>query len=102
MKYVNQLMTPIGALYDIENVSDVPFIKEGAKMLSKIFSKIKKDKLYEALKWAENNPNYNFSDIMKDAPVRKKLKFKNDEIYQHLMNYKKFMENDEFGLLTDR
>ena len=29
------------------------------------------------------------------------LVFSNEEIYSFLMNFKSFMENEEFGLLTD-
>lgn len=38
---------------------------------------------------------------MKDAPVSGKLEFSNEEVYQYLMGFKTFMENEEYALLTD-
>lgn len=33
--------------------------------------------------------------------MRGKLKFTNEEIYSYLLNFKSFMKNEEFSLLTD-
>ena len=39
---------------------------------------------------------------MVDVPLANKIRFTNTEIYNYLMKLKGFMENNEFGLLTDK
>ncbi|CAL2091558.1 conserved protein of unknown function [Tenacibaculum sp. 190524A02b] len=99
--YINQLMTPIWALYNVDNITDVKFTIESAKRIANLYPREKLDNMYNALKWAEKNSNYDFLEIMNEAPTHRKLKFSNSEIFKHLMSFKKFMENEEFGLLTD-
>ncbi|CAM1361996.1 hypothetical protein [Tenacibaculum xiamenense] len=97
--YINQLMMPVWPLYNVEKIIDVKYNDKSAKRLSKVYSQTQLNNIYNALSWADKNPNYNFLEIMKDAPTPRKLKFSNKEIYKHLINFKKFME--DFGLIED-
>ncbi|MGQ3677691.1 hypothetical protein [Tenacibaculum discolor] len=95
------LMTPIFYLYKIEEVGQIQMNKKMAKKFKDIYDKNTRVEIFESLQWAEENKDFSFESIMEDAPVRGKLKFTNEEVYDYLMNFKKFMENEEYGLLTD-
>ncbi|CAL2080331.1 conserved hypothetical protein [Tenacibaculum sp. 190524A02b] len=94
-------MTPIFYLYKLKKIEDFLFDKKLSERI-KDYEELKHRKgVYEMLKWAEKNPSFHFESIMENAPVRGKLKFTNEEVYSYLMSFKSFMENEEFGLLTD-
>lgn len=95
------LMTPIFYLYEIEKVEQIKLNESTAEKFKDIYDKKIRIEIFESLKWAEENKDFHFESIMENAPVRGKLKFTNDEVYSYLMNFKSFMENEEFGLLTD-
>lgn len=57
--------------------------------------------IFNTLLWAEQNPNFHFESIMKDAPVVGELKFSNEEVYQYLMSFKAFMKQEEYKLLIE-
>ena len=95
------LYTPMFLLYDFKNIDDIKLGKETAEGMKDIYSLELRKGIYSALQWAEGNPNFQFEENMKDTPVVGKLKFSNEEIYDYLMYYKAYMENEEYGLLTD-
>lgn len=95
------LMIPILYLYKVKKIKDFIFDKKLSERIKDYEELNDRKSVYEMLKWAEDNPDFHFESIMKNAPVRGKLKFTNDEVYYYLMNFKSFMENEEFGLLTD-
>lgn len=53
-------------------------------------------KEYEALKWAKENPNFDFRTFCPE-----KISFSKDEVYKGLMKMKAFYEVEEYELLTD-
>lgn len=95
------LMIPIWELYQINELSEIVFGVSVSEYIKDIKSLEERKNIYEALKWAKENSNYDFKGIMKDAPVPHKLKFSNREVYKYLMDFKTFMENEEYELLTD-
>lgn len=95
------LMIPIFFLYDIEEIKEISFDSVGSEYLKDGYNLELRNKIYEALNWAKENPNFDFKGIMKDAPVSHKLKFSNKEVFKYLMDFKAFMENEEYELLTD-
>ena len=95
------LMSPIFYLYKKNKIEDIKFDKQFSERIKDYDELIHRIGIYKTLQWAEKNPDYHFESVMEDAPVVDKLKFSNDEVYQYLMNFKAFMENEEFGLLTD-
>jgi hypothetical protein len=97
----NELIPLIFELYSIEDIESIKFNERGLEYFKNFYSKEERTRIYEALKWAKENSNYDFKGIMKDAPVSHKLKFSNKEVYKYLMNVKVFMENEDFALLTD-
>ena len=66
-----------------------------------MYSLDKRKRIYESIKRAEVNPDWDFKKIMKNDPKSYKLPFTNKDIYRYLVQFKSFMENEEFGLLTD-
>lgn len=94
-------MIPMWPLYNVSSINDIVFDINLSEYIKRGYNLKKRKDIYESLVWANDNPNYNFVDIMQDAPSVRKIKFKKDEIYRHLLNFKSFMENEEFGLLTD-
>lgn len=95
------LMVPIWELYHIKELSEIVFGTLVSEYLKDMKSLEDRKNIYEALKWAKENPNFDFKGIMKDAPVSHKLKFSNKEVFIYLMDFKAFMENEEYELLTD-
>ncbi|TXF79492.1 hypothetical protein [Chryseobacterium sp.] len=95
------LMIPIYELYSIQELDEVTFDRSVAEYLKDQRSLKDRKKIYSALEWAKENPNYDFKDIMKDAPVSHELSFSNSEISDYLMSFKTFMENKDFKLLTE-
>ena len=61
----------------------------------------KRKLIYNSLEWAEGNSGYKFEGIFRRMPSVISVNFSNETIYEYLMNFKSFMENEEFGLLTD-
>ena len=98
---IQDLMIPIWELYDLNSLDEATFTKDSSEYLKNAYSLKERKNLDEALKWAEINPNFTFENIMKKAPVVGKLNFSNEEVYQYLMNFKAFMENKDYELLTD-
>ena len=101
MKNKNLLMILIWPLYNVSKIDDVIFDKNLSDYIKRGYSLKKRNELYKNLVWANENPNYNFLEIMNNAPSVRKVEFANSQVYKHLMSFKKFMENEEFGLLTD-
>ncbi|WBX76599.1 hypothetical protein PG911_18610 [Tenacibaculum ovolyticum] len=101
MENTNLLMIPIWPLYNMNSVEDIDFDVGLSNYLKRGYDLSKRLEIYGILVWAKENSNYDFLGIMKNAPTPKKMKFLNNEVYIHLMNFKTFMENEEFGLLTD-
>ena len=101
MKNKNLLIIPIWPLYDVSKINDVIFDKNLSDYIKRGYNLKKRKDIYESLVLANENPNYNFLEIMNNAPSVRKVEFANSQVYKHLMSFKKFMENEEFGLLTD-
>ena len=95
------LMIPIWALYNFESIKDITFKIDDSEYLKNNYTLLERNNIYNSINWAKENPNFDFKSIMKEAPVSHKLKFSNKEIFKYLMNFKEFMENDEYNLLTD-
>jgi hypothetical protein len=99
--YKQYLMIPIWELYNLDSLEEAIFDSESSEYLKNGYNLIERKNIYQALKWSELNIEFNFKSLMTVAPIPNELKFLNDEIYQYLLMFKEFMENDEFSLLTD-
>lgn len=53
------------------------------------------------MKWAKENSSYKFENIFRRMLRVTSVNFSNEIIYEYLMNFKSFMENEEFSLLAD-
>jgi hypothetical protein len=95
------LMVQIWELYDLGTLEDAVFTNESSEYLKNGYNLNERKEMYDALKWAENNPSFHFESIMEKAPVIGSLPFSNEEVYQYLMMFKSFMENEDYNLLTD-
>ncbi|MDF2553820.1 MAG: uncharacterized protein K0R77_3095 [Chryseobacterium sp.] len=95
------LMIPIWALYNFKNISDIVLKIDDSEYLKNVYDLEQRKSIHSALKWAKENPNFDFKGIMEDAPVSHELTFSNLEIYNYLMSFKNFMENQDYKLLTD-
>ncbi len=95
------LKIPIFVLYNFQYLNDINFNVIESNAMKDRYNLEERSKIHEDLVWAENNPNYDFKSIMNDAPVVGKLSFSNKEIYNYLMDFKAFMENEEYGLLIE-
>ncbi len=106
MKNTRYLMEPIWELYHIDSYEDfqinnVSFNSKIADYLKKQYALDRRRNIYRSLEWAENNSTFNFKSVMDKAPVAGELPFSNEEIYSYLMQFKSFMENETFSLLSD-
>lgn len=95
------LTIPISFLYNVESIEEMTLDLIMSNTLKNAYNLDERLNIFNALVWAEQNPNYQFKDIMKDSPVIGQLNFENQEIYNYLISFKSFMENEEYELLTD-
>jgi len=95
------LTIPISFLYNVESIEEMILDLRMSNSLKDGYNLDERLNIYDALLWAEQNPNYQFKDIMKDSPVIGQLNFENQEIHNYLISFKTFMENEDYGLLTD-
>lgn len=95
------LMIPLFYLYDVKSIDDIIFSNESSEYFKDTYNLKSRLDIYNALKWAEQNPSFKFESIMENAPVFGELKFSNEEVYQYLMSFKSFMELEEYKLLTE-
>lgn len=95
------LTIPISFLYNVELIQEMKLDLIMSNTLKNGYNLEDRLSIFNALIWAEQNPNHPFKDVMKDTPILGELNFKNSEIYTYLINFKTFMENEEFNLLTD-
>ncbi|HEX8377665.1 MAG TPA: hypothetical protein VF602_07590 [Pedobacter sp.] len=96
-----ELQIPIFALYNFQSLEDILLTIDDADFLKKSYSLQERMNLYDALKWAKDNPKYDFKSIMADAPIPHKLKVSNADIYKYLLNFKIFMESEEYKILSE-
>ena len=89
--YKYMLRIPLFPLYRYDSLDQIHLEEKEVDFLMQYSLKERKN-LYEDLKWAKNNPNYNFESIMEGAPVFGTLKFTNNEVYEYLMLFMEFME----------
>ncbi|WGH74641.1 hypothetical protein P8625_11145 [Tenacibaculum tangerinum] len=95
----NLLMSPLWILHNKKKEEKLDRnIAEQFKDIHEL--KIRK-MIYDSLKWAEKNASYEFSKIFERMPNIIKTKYDNAFIYNYLIRFKGFMENEEYGLLTD-
>ncbi len=93
-------MIPIWLLYNVESIDEIEFDLGLSNSIKNGYNLDERLNLFSALERAEQNPSYQFRDIMNKAPVSGGLKFGNSEIHNYLINFKTFMENEEFNLLS--
>ncbi len=97
----SHLRTPLFTLYKVKDINDIQLNEMTSKRMKKIFNLERRKEIYNSLEWAEKNSNFDFENIMENTPVTGELIFSNQEVFEHLMNYKSFMENETYGLLTE-
>lgn len=95
------LSVPISLLYNKKNIDDIRYREDRHERMKDIYSLEARKEMYYSLQWAEQNPDFQFENCMDGTPITGILKVSNEEVYEHLMRYKAYMENEEYGLLTD-
>ena len=95
------LMVQLWELYNLNSLQEAVFENRSSEYLKDFHTLKERKDMYDALKWAEQNPDFKFESVMENAPVFGELKFSNQEVYQYLMSYKEFMEQEEYKLLTE-
>ncbi len=95
------LMIPMWNLFKVDKIEYIRLDKDSANWYIKGYELKDRRNIYTSLISVESNPNYNFLEIIKDAPDLREIEFSNLEIFEYLINFKKFMENEKYGLLTD-
>lgn len=74
---------------------------DDSEYLKNVYDLEQRKSIHNVLKLVKENPSFDFKGIMEDAPAFHELTFSNLEIYNYLMSFKNFMENQEYKLLTD-
>lgn len=97
----NLVLKAMQILYNKKTLDEVPaFDHHFANHIKANLSLKSRKSTYKALEWAKENEEFDYKNLMEELLWRT-LVFSNEEIYSFLMNFKSFMENKEFGLLTD-
>ena len=94
----NVLIVPIWLLYDKEKMEEVILDDVLAENI-RSYSIDKRKYLYAALE--KINDDFDFSEILEISPNQGDIIFSNSEIYNYLMEFKAFMEDDTFKLLEE-
>jgi hypothetical protein len=94
------LEIPIFSLYNFKQIDKIEFGDGDKEYLKNSYNLKERKAIHDSLNWAKNNPNFEFESIMENAPVVGKLPFSNSKIYEYLMRFKTFMEEDN-GLLSE-
>lgn len=98
---IHTLMVPIYELHFINSLDDIIFNEGTATYFKDQNSLTERKELYENLVWAQEHPEYDFKSITKDAPIPNELSFSNEEVHRYLMDFKKFMEDKIYEMLSD-
>ncbi len=98
MENKNILIIPIWILYDEESIGKIKFDEILAENIKEYSLKDRKN-LYATIESIEKD--FDFAEVLRNSPNNKIIKFSNQEILDYLSLFKGFMENDEFGLLTE-
>lgn len=101
MKNKNLLMIPIWLLYNAKSLDDIEYDEILSETLKEGYDLDSRKLIYKALEWAESKNEYDYKGIMENAPTSRELDYPNSEIYQFLVDFKKFMEKSEYELLSD-
>lgn len=94
------LQIPLFPLYNFESIIGIHFTNDDAEFLKNGYNLEERTKIHEALVWAKDNPDFKFESIMENAPVPGRLSFSNSDIYDYLMKFRMFMEENS-SLLTE-
>ena len=97
----SHLMIPVAILLNKDSIDDIKYRKNRHELMKDVYSLEVRKAMHEALKWAEENPDFQFKSCLEGTPITGSIKVNNEDIYEHLMRYKAYMENEEYGLLTD-
>lgn len=95
------LMVPLYELHFINSLEDVVFDEAVAEYFKNQNSLEERKEIYNCLGWVEEHPEFDYKNIARDLPVPDPIKFSNKEVYQYLIDFKKFMENKRYEMLTD-
>jgi len=85
---INYLKIPIANLYDIDDLNDFKgFKKSGLEYFIGGYKKSEIDGIIEALKWAVENPDYDFSSMLPH------IKHSNKDIYKYLCEFEEVLSS---------
>jgi len=85
---INYLKIPIANLYDIDDLNDFKgFKKSGLECFIGGYEKSEIDGVIEALKWAVENPDYDFSSMLPN------IKHSNKDIYEYLCEFEEVLSS---------
>lgn len=95
-------MDPIWILYMNKNINNIVFNKRLSESYKDIHPLERRKKIYKAITWTVENPKFDFQIVAAEIkPFVYGIDFTNKEIYDYFVSFKNFMENEEYGLLTD-
>ncbi len=94
-------LIPLSYLLEVKDIRNINLNAIGAEHIKNIYSLNVRKNIYGSLKDLEGTPNYDFINFPKDFGLTGEILFSNEQVYEYLMNFKTFMENEEFDLLTD-
>lgn len=92
----NVLTIPLWLLFNIKSIDEIKLDEVLAKNL-KSYEIDTRKYLYEVIKKIEKG--YNFDEIISNIPNNNQIKFTDNEIYEYLIKFKQFMENENFEIL---
>ncbi len=91
---INYLRIPIGYLYDIDDLNNFPgFKKSGLEHFLSGYEKSEINGIIEALEWAAENPNYDFTSMLPG------IKHSNKDIYEYMLPGIKHSNKDIYEYL---
>lgn len=86
-----QLIIPMYRLNTTKDIKDIFYDERNLYFFKRDYTIEERRKQFEALKWAMENPEYDFKSV---SPIFKDLKFSNDEIFIYLKKVHDFMKDN--------
>jgi hypothetical protein len=88
------LSIPMYGLHYIDSVDNVIYKDEDVALFRRDYSLDDRQRMFQSLEWAMNNPNTNFNNIKPYESTR----FSNEEIFEYLKKIFSFMKDHKLNI----
>lgn len=98
-----EYLIPLSYLLQVKRIENINLNNDGAEHIKNYYNIDVRQNIYNSLKEFEGVDvlEYDFQALLEGSSLMGPIMFSNQEIYDYIIKFKSFMENEEYGLLTD-